>query len=548
MPERLIFILTVLIITSSIFWYRHWYIASSSGWFLYGVGVFAVSMLILIRMNRPITLLIGWDGLGLSSYFLVVYYLNHKRREAGLITVLSNRVGDVFIMVLTSYLVINRGNQYITSIRVGIASLYLLSAITKRAMWPYCSWLPEAMAAPTPVSSLVHSSTLVTAGVWILYLNLEILPNISPYLCWFSSLTLLVASYRALFCIDLKKIVALSTLRQIAFIIIRLSNQAGRVAFFHLVTHALFKSCLFIGVGWVIHLGISNQDCRNKSISLLRGSEVAILTIPILSLAGLPPLAGFYSKDLIILRRLTSYTLSTYIIIICGAFITLIYSGRILGWIFSTRSSTRVISNFFNRVAVWITLGLFGRLMGGWYVFTLLETPFYNFNSFTAIALLTGMGAWAIFMCLSMWSHGQDSNGSSTFMYLKPLTSLSVARATLRGYSGFILFDKGWLEATLGEDIKKRLEVVNEKFISVIKSHFSLICALTVVVTRVILHIYGGERVGPNPIIYRIKYYFHSIYCVTTYFISETDGRYVHSESISRFVINHPLLLNPILA
>ena len=113
---------------------------------------------------------------------------------------------------------------------------------------------------------------------------------------WLRGLTLILASLRAIFCMDLKKIIALSTLSQIGFILIRLSNGARSVAFFHLITHALFKSRLFMGVGWVIHVGIGNQDCRIKTINTISGVEVAILTIPLLSLAGIPPLAGFYLK------------------------------------------------------------------------------------------------------------------------------------------------------------------------------------------------------------------------------------------------------------
>jgi NADH:ubiquinone oxidoreductase subunit 5 (subunit L)/multisubunit Na+/H+ antiporter MnhA subunit len=141
----------------------------------------------------------------------------------------------------------------------------LLAAITKRAMYPYCVWLPEAMAAPTPVSSLVHSRTLVTAGVFLILRFYSLVGGLELELITiFGRFTLLISGLGAMYCIDYKKVVALSTLSQLAFIIISIGVGAPSIALFHLLTHALFKSSLFISVGGFIHFSRRNQDPRHR--------------------------------------------------------------------------------------------------------------------------------------------------------------------------------------------------------------------------------------------------------------------------------------------
>lgn len=184
-----------------------------------------------------------------------------------------------------------------------IGALIILAAITKRAQIPFSSWLPAAIAAPTPVSALVHSSTLVTAGVYLLIrFNILFVETwLGQFLLLISGLTIFIAGLGANFEFDLKKIIALSTLRQLGLIIRILSIGFPKLAFFHLLTHALFKALLFICAGAVIHNIKNSQDIRSiGGFRLQIPITSACLNVANLALCGIPFLAGFYSKDLIL--------------------------------------------------------------------------------------------------------------------------------------------------------------------------------------------------------------------------------------------------------
>ena len=274
--------------------------------FLYVVLFFVVSMGFLILSPNLIRILLGWDGLGLVSYALVIYYQGERRANAGMLTALSNRVGDVAILLRISYMFGLGGWNFFflfDYISGPALMMVVLAAITKRAQVPFSAWLPAAMAAPTPVSALVHSSTLVTAGV---YLLIRFSPGLSGtdvqgVLLLLARLTMFIAGLGANFEIDLKKIIALSTLSQLGVIIVILSLGWGELAFFHLLTHALFKALLFIRAGSVIHRVGDYQDIRVIG-SLVNYMPLSVITINLanLALCGMPFLAGFYSKDLIL--------------------------------------------------------------------------------------------------------------------------------------------------------------------------------------------------------------------------------------------------------
>lgn len=192
----------------------------------------------------------------------------------------------------------------------GILIFVVLAAITKRAQIPFSAWLPAAMAAPTPVSALVHSSTLVTAGVYLLIRFREALLN-SPHtqlLLLLASLTIFIAGLGANFETDLKKIIALSTLSQLGVIMRILSLGQADLAFFHLLTHALFKALLFMCAGSIIHSVGDYQDIRVIG-SLVKFMPIRVIRINLanLALCGAPFLAGFYSKDLILEIRFQGY-------------------------------------------------------------------------------------------------------------------------------------------------------------------------------------------------------------------------------------------------
>ena len=340
-PVRTIFSSTVLLISANVLSFSASYIKSDLfiKRFTHLVILFIISINILVFFPHIITLLLGWDGLGITSFLLVIYYQNPKSLAAGIITALTNRIGDVLLLICIAW-TINQGHWNILQIWNSSYSqiciiLIIIAAITKRAQIPFSSWLPAAIAAPTPVSALVHSSTLVTAGVFLIirfYPFLHKLPLFNLSLLFIATLTILIAGLRAITEIDLKKIIALSTLRQLGVIIAALGINLPNIAFFHLVTHAIFKALLFICAGRIIHYNNHSQDIR--TIGLLYSQipiTSACLLIANLALIGTPFLAGFYSKDLILeLSIYFNINFFILIIFISATILTAIYSLRII--------------------------------------------------------------------------------------------------------------------------------------------------------------------------------------------------------------------------
>lgn len=310
--------------------------------FIILVLLFVFSIILLIVSPNLIRILLGWDGLGLISYCLVIYFQNIKSYNAGMLTALSNRIGDVALLIAIAW-ILNYGRwrfyfylDFIKSdnIIIIIGVLVILAAITKSAQIPFSSWLPAAIAAPTPVSALVHSSTLVTAGVYLLIRFNSLLLNnsIGQFLLLVSGLTIFISGLGANFEFDLKKIIALSTLSQLGLIIIILSIGFYKLAFFHLLTHAIFKALLFICAGSIIHNIINSQDIRFiGGLSIRIPLTSSFFNISNLALCGIPFLAGFYSKDLILEVSLYSY-LNFYVIFIFffSTGLTVRYSFRLI--------------------------------------------------------------------------------------------------------------------------------------------------------------------------------------------------------------------------
>nr|YP_010947391.1 NADH dehydrogenase subunit 5 [Prismosticta regalis]WGO62407.1 NADH dehydrogenase subunit 5 [Prismosticta regalis] len=309
----LLFMMFVLLISSVVIYYSKSYMSSELNLlrFILLVMLFVISMLLLIISPNMISILLGWDGLGLVSYCLVIYYQNLKSYNAGMLTALSNRIGDVLILMVISWMM-NYGswnyifylnfmkNDYIMGL---IGGMIIMAAMTKSAQIPFSSWLPAAMAAPTPVSALVHSSTLVTAGVYLLIRFNMLLVDMFFFkiLLLMSMMTMFMAGISANYEFDLKKIIALSTLSQLGLMMSILSMGFPDLAFFHLLTHAMFKALLFMCAGVIIHMMNDIQDIRYMGgVSFYIPLTSLCLNISNLSLCGIPFLSGFYSKDLIL--------------------------------------------------------------------------------------------------------------------------------------------------------------------------------------------------------------------------------------------------------
>nr|YP_001542585.1 NADH dehydrogenase subunit 5 [Pyrophorus divergens]ABN11500.1 NADH dehydrogenase subunit 5 [Pyrophorus divergens] len=338
----LLFMSFVLFISCMVIFYSDEYMGGDLNMirFILLVVMFVASMMFLIISPNLISILLGWDGLGLVSYCLVIYYQNVKSYNAGMITALSNRIGDVALLISIAWMM-NYGDwNYVFyldymgddfSMSV-IGGLVMLAALTKSAQIPFSSWLPAAMAAPTPVSSLVHSSTLVTAGV---YLLIRFSSGLSLYfmmiLLFIAMLTMFMAGLGANYEFDLKKIIALSTLSQLGLMMSILALGDYFLAFFHLLTHALFKALLFMCAGCMIHNLSGIQDIRFMG-GLINQMPLTCCYFNIcnMALCGLPFLSGFYSKDLILEVVSMGYlNLFVYFIFYFSTGLTMCYSVRL---------------------------------------------------------------------------------------------------------------------------------------------------------------------------------------------------------------------------
>lgn len=274
--------------------------------FHYLVYRFVFSMFCLIFFPHFFFMLVGWDGLGITSFLLVIYYLRGSSWAAGLKTYLINRLGDGLFLVALGLLLI-QGHWDVNGVEnTRVYWLFIvvlvLGCFTKRAQFPFSSWLPAAMAAPTPVSSLVHSSTLVTAGIYILIRFSYIIPKWMFYIIGILGLwTLYRASIAACFEWDAKKIVAYSTLSQLGFMVVAISVGLKGFAFFHLITHAMFKAMMFICVGYFMVKKGHFQDLRSLS-GMWKSRPITRICLIVrgLRLIGFPFMSGFYSKELII--------------------------------------------------------------------------------------------------------------------------------------------------------------------------------------------------------------------------------------------------------
>nr|YP_010827580.1 NADH dehydrogenase subunit 5 [Galinthias amoena]WFD61176.1 NADH dehydrogenase subunit 5 [Galinthias amoena] len=342
----LLFMSFVMLISSLVILYSEDYMSGdiTLNRFIFLVLMFVLSMMFLIISPNLISILLGWDGLGLVSYCLVIYYQNVKSYNAGMLTALSNRVGDVALLMAIAWMM-NFGswnyiyyldcmmNEYELCL---ISFLVVLAGMTKSAQIPFSAWLPAAMAAPTPVSALVHSSTLVTAGVYLLIRFSKAFPNwLLSFLLVISVLTMFMSGLGANFEYDLKKIIALSTLSQLGLMMSILSMGFADLAFFHLLTHALFKALLFMCAGMVIHNVKNFQDIRFMgNLSLFMPLTSACFMVSNFALCGLPFLAGFYSKDMILeVVSLSNLNLFMYFMYFFSTGLTVSYSFRLFYYV-----------------------------------------------------------------------------------------------------------------------------------------------------------------------------------------------------------------------
>nr|YP_009738821.1 NADH dehydrogenase subunit 5 [Coenonympha amaryllis]QIB72592.1 NADH dehydrogenase subunit 5 [Coenonympha amaryllis] len=400
-PISLMFMMFVSLISASVIMYSKSYMSSelNLGRFIILVLLFVFSMILLIISPNIISIILGWDGLGLVSYCLVIYYQNIKSYNAGMLTVLSNRIGDVMILMVIAWM-INYGswnfifylnfmvNDYSMKI---ISFMIILAAMTKSAQIPFSSWLPAAMAAPTPVSALVHSSTLVTAGVYLLIRFNSLLMETLFIKCLLliSGLTMFMAGICANYEFDLKKIIALSTLSQLGLMMSILSMGYYELAYFHLLTHAMFKALLFMCAGKVIHLMNNNQDIRMMGgVSLYIPLTSLCLNISNLALCGIPFLAGFYSKDLILeIVSMSNLNFLIFNLYYISTGLTMFYTIRLLMYLMVNDYNLLSVYNLFeedyimlNSMFILLFMSLISGSLLSWLIFSYPHMIYLSFN------------------------------------------------------------------------------------------------------------------------------------------------------------------------
>ena len=288
------------------------------------MNLFVAAMLVLVLADSFPLMFIGWEGVGVCSFLLIgFWYGKRENADAGRKAFIVNRIGDfgfLLAMFLTYKVFGSLDIQTVTNAApamlygsaalTGIGLLYLLAAVGKSAQLPLQLWLPDAMAGPTPVSALIHAATMVTGGVYLIARIGAVYaqaPDAAAVVAWIGVLTALIAAISAFGQTDIKRVLAFSTISQVGFMVAAVGVGAYWVGIFHVLTHAFFKALLFLGAGSVIHALGGEQDMRRMG-GLGKRMKVTGTTalIGTLAIAGVPLLAGFFSKDAILAHTLTS--------------------------------------------------------------------------------------------------------------------------------------------------------------------------------------------------------------------------------------------------
>nr|YP_009029841.1 NADH dehydrogenase subunit 5 [Clavelina oblonga]CAL24383.1 NADH dehydrogenase subunit 5 [Clavelina oblonga] len=305
-----LFVGLLIIVGGSILSYSKWYFGGEVGlkYFMIYMMFFMTFMMILVSSHSFFLLMVGWEGVGIMSYLLIGWWMGRSEASVSAMqAVYYNRLGDLGFMFFMVYALYFGGKLYVDSYFYSYISFFLsffimIGIIAKSSQFIFHSWLPNAMEGPTPVSSLLHSSTMVVAGVFLLIRMIESFNILVLELLMFlGGVTMLFGAVCAFGQSDLKKIIAYSTTSQLGLMILNLSIGNVALTFFHLCMHAFFKSMLFMGAGVFIHGASNNQDIRDfgNVFFFTKLCNLGML-VSSFSLMGMPFLCGYYSKDLIL--------------------------------------------------------------------------------------------------------------------------------------------------------------------------------------------------------------------------------------------------------
>ncbi|HEX4852478.1 MAG TPA: NADH-quinone oxidoreductase subunit L, partial [Puia sp.] len=308
------------------------------------LNLFVFSMLLLVLGANYVIMFIGWEGVGLCSYLLIGYWFtNNDYDNAAKKAFIMNRIGDFGFLIAIFWMssqfgsvsfseVFAKAPTTSTAVLTGITLLLFLGATGKSAQIPLYTWLPDAMAGPTPVSALIHAATMVTAGIYMIARS-NILYTLAPVsqsvVAIIGLATAILAATIAIKQNDIKRVLAYSTVSQLGYMFLGLGVGAYTGAVFHVMTHAFFKALLFLGAGSVIHAIHNEQDIR-KMGGLKKYLPITHITflLACLAIAGIPPFAGFFSKDEILAAAYRSNRIY-YIIGVLGAMMTAFYMFRL---------------------------------------------------------------------------------------------------------------------------------------------------------------------------------------------------------------------------
>jgi len=316
------------------------------------LNLFVFFMITLVVGSNLVVMFIGWEGVGLCSYLLIgFWHSNQEYNDAAKKAFIMNRIGDLGLLIGIFIL----GSLFSTldfaglqtalsggtpSTLLSIAALALfIGACGKSAQIPLYTWLPDAMAGPTPVSALIHAATMVTAGIFMvtrLHFLFDLAPEVQTIIAIVGAATAILAATIGLFQNDIKKVLAYSTVSQLGLMFLALGLGAYQVAVFHVITHAFFKACLFLGSGSVIHALHGEQDMRNMG-GLKKAMPITFMTMLVssLAIAGIFPLAGFWSKDEILLTAF-HHNIALWVVGSVASIMTAFYMFRLMYLTFFT--------------------------------------------------------------------------------------------------------------------------------------------------------------------------------------------------------------------
>ncbi len=309
------------------------------------LNLFVFFMLMLVLGNSYVTMFVGWEGVGLCSYLLIGFWFkNHDYNNAAKKAFIMNRIGDLGFILGMTLIFINYGSlNYSELLKPGavtysasvttIALLLFLGATGKSAQIPLYTWLPDAMAGPTPVSALIHAATMVTAGIYMIVRSnvfYSLSETAMTVVAVIGGITALWAAIIATTQFDIKKILAYSTVSQLGLMFLGLGVGAYSSSVFHVITHAFFKALLFLGAGSVIHAMSGEQDIR-KMGGLNKKIPITYMTMLIATIAisGIPPFSGFFSKDEI-LAHVYEHNKALWVVGVIASMLTAFYMFRML--------------------------------------------------------------------------------------------------------------------------------------------------------------------------------------------------------------------------